>query len=819
MKKFIIILFVIVNIISLAGTKGKIAGIIKDASTGEPLIGANVIIVGTNLGSATDINGYYAILNIPPGTYQIKISSIGFKTIIIDDVKVVADRTTEISVSLQSTTVEMEEIKVFADKPMIQKDLTSSISVISRDEIENLPVANFTDLLQLQAGVIGSGNNLHIRGGRSSEVAYMIDGVTVTDPLLGGLGTDINNDAIQELSLLSGTFNAEYGNALSGVVNIVTRDGGDKFAGKIEVLTSEFGIKEFTDFHELRINGNISGPLLIKNLNFFISAEQDKRGSYLPFGYRNGQTFFTKLSYSGIYGMKLSISNRGSLTERKNYNHEWKYIPEQYTRRKEDSYQSSFTLTHTLDKNIYYDFKISYFNQGFYSGIGKDTSQYLKTSEWEYLSTAGTGFEFWQKADPTNLTDSRTARIDSKVDFVWQIGSINEVKFGVQFIKHWLRLWQVDDPKRTFPYIDNYKTNPFEISSYVQDKIEFPYLVINLGVRLDYLNSNAEYRSNPLDPNSIAKSKAKFQISPRFGIAHPISSNTKLHFAYGHFFQNPNFEFLFENKQYDLNVREPLFGQPNLDAQRTIAYEVGVSHQLTDKIAISLTAYYKDVTGLLGTRYYFPYTEGRYTGYTVYINEDYANMKGFEINIDARADKYFSGGLSYTYSIAKGNASSETEQYPGTQESTLLYYLDFDKTHLINVNANLMIPENEGPQLFGIKPLENFDASIIFRASSGYPYTPSGRDIGFVIKNSLRMPMTYTIDLECGKTFSLFNTMKLRAFIQVLNLTNHRNVLNVYGDTGEPDVTYVGQHSEEWIKDPSNFGPPRLIKIGLTLRY
>ena len=216
------------------------------------------------------------------------------------------------------------------------------------------------------------------------------------------------------------------------------------------------------------------------------------------------------------------------------------------------------------------------------------------------------GFEFYRLSDPPELIDSRTATADFKADAVWQIGSMNEVKFGFSYKKHWLKLYDIYDPKRNFPYIDDYNTQPFEGAAYIQDKIELPYLVINLGLRFDYINSNVEFRNNPLDPNSLIKVKSRSQFSPRFGIAHPISDRTKLHFSYGHFFQNPDFQYLFENNKYDLNVREPLFGQPNLDAQRTISYEVGLSHQFSDNVAMNLTAYYRDITGLIGTRYYFP---------------------------------------------------------------------------------------------------------------------------------------------------------------------------------------------------------------------
>lgn len=818
MKK-LFLLFLLIPFFVYAGTTGKLSGTIKDKQSGEPLIGANIIIEGTNFGAATNINGEFVILNISPGRYNVKFSFIGYETTLMQDVPITVDQTTLLNVELNSQAYQVDEIVVTARTPLIQKDVTSSISVITREEIDALPVSTFTELLSLQAGVTGSGSNLHIRGGRSNEVAYMIDGTIVVDPLLGGLATDINNDAIQEMSLLSGTFNAEYGNALSGVVNIVTRDGADKFSGKLEARTSEFGVDRYSSLHENRINGSISGPIILPEYNFFISGELDKRGSYLPFGYNNTKSFFSKITTTAIPFVKVAFSNRGSLGSWQNYSHSYKYIPEQYYRQRTDSWQSSLNFTHTIENNFFYDVRASYFNQGYYSGIDKDTSQYLSSTEDQYFSNIGTGFEFYSLSDPPELIDSRTGTVDLKSDAVWQIGAMNEVKFGLSYKKHWLKLYEIYDPKRNFPYVDDYNTQPFETAGYVQDKIELAYLVINIGLRYDYLNSNVEFRSNPLDPNSMVKVKSRSQFSPRFGIAHPISDRTKLHFSYGHFFQNPDFQYLFENNTYDLNVREPLFGQPNLDAQRTISYEVGLSHQFSDNVAMNVTAYYRDITGLIGTRYYFPFIDGRYTGYTLYVNEDYANIKGFEVTFDVRPNRYFSGGLTYTYSVAKGSASSETEQYPGTSESTQLYFLDFDRSHVFNASGTYTIPEEDGPMIFGLPVFENMDFSMILKASSGIPYTPSGRDIGFVEKNSLRMPGLYNIDLMIGKEFRFDGKLRLRLFAEILNLTDHRNVLYVYGDTGDPDFTTSGGYSTEYMRDPSNYGPPRSVRLGFTFRF
>jgi hypothetical protein len=817
MKKLLLLLLMIQSCL-FAGVTGKLVGKVIDKNTGEPLIGANIIIQGTTLGSVADYEGRFIIINIPPGSYNVKVSFIGYETVLFENVKIIVDQTTQLSVDLSAKSLQVGEVVVTAKSSMIHMDLTSSISVISREEIEALPVSNFTELLSLQAGVVGSGTDLHVRGGRSNETAYMIDGMLVQDPLLGGLATNIGKDAIQEMSLLSGTFNAEYGNALSGVVNVVTRDGSEDYSGKIEMKTSEFGVPEFKRLHQNIETASFSGPLLSNKVKFFISGEQNNVGSYLPFGYDKELNFFSKISTTLIPDFKIMITNRGSKGNSQNYNHAYKYISDQYLRSRRDSWQSVITLTHTLAANFYYDLRASYFNQGYYSGLDKDTSQYISSSDWTYLPDAGNGIEFYSRADPQELTDSRTASADLKFDALWQIGNLNEVKFGWTLKKNWLRYFYVYDPKRNFPYLNDYKTQPYEASSYAQDKIEFPELIINVGLRFDYMNANVQFRNNPLDPASVMKVSPRSQLSPRIGIAHPISDKTKLHFAYGHFFQNPEFRYLYENHQYDLNVREPIFGQANLDAERTIAYEVGIAHQFSDRIAIDVTAYYKDITGLIGTQYFFPYVDGRYTGYTLYVNETYANVQGFEVNLTIRPDKYFSGGITYTYSVAKGSASSEEENYPGTEASTQLYYLDFDQTHVFNAIGTFTIPEGEGPQIFGNTIFDNMDFNLIFKANSGYPYTPGGRDAGLVIKNSLREPSNYDLDLLFGKEFKIVNNFRLRIFAEILNLTNNRNILFVYTDSGSPDYTQ-GTHSIEYMRDPSNYGPPRSIRLGASIKF
>ena len=200
---------------------GKINGIVRDASTSEPLIGANVLLEGTTIGAATNIDGYYVITNIPPGTYNLKASMVGYTPQIITGIRVNIDLTTDINISLKSSTFETEEVVVVATQPIVKQDVSSSVVNLNIKEIENLPVANVSSVIGLQAGVQG----LTIRGGASDQTAFVVNGITLRDARDNTPYTGISLTSIGDMQIQTGGFNAEYGDIRSGLINVVTKEG------------------------------------------------------------------------------------------------------------------------------------------------------------------------------------------------------------------------------------------------------------------------------------------------------------------------------------------------------------------------------------------------------------------------------------------------------------------------------------------------------------------------------------------------------------------------------------------------------------------
>ena len=192
---FLVILF---TKFLFAGTTGKITGLITDKETGEPLIGCNVIILDTDLGTASNESGKYFLLNIPPGKYSIKFSMIGYESYVIEQVKISIDKTTRINTSIGTTVIEGSEVVVTAERKLIQFDVTQSEARITADELDVMPVTEVKDVLRLQGGITqDAGGGLHMRGGRSSEISYMVDGIPMTDAYDGGISVQIENDNLQ----------------------------------------------------------------------------------------------------------------------------------------------------------------------------------------------------------------------------------------------------------------------------------------------------------------------------------------------------------------------------------------------------------------------------------------------------------------------------------------------------------------------------------------------------------------------------------------------------------------------------------------------
>jgi len=239
-----LILLILLNVtLALSGTTGKIAGRVIDSETREPLVGVNVVVKGTTLGSSTDIEGYYTILLVPSGTYSVVATMVGYSSVTVSEVRVRIDQTATENIELPQETINMGDIIVVAERNIVRKDVATSVAAVQPEEIRALPVTSVTEVIALQAGVE---EGLAIRGGTANQNLLQLDGVTQRDPRNNSPISVIPLTGVKEVSVERGGFNAEYGQVQSGIINIVAKEASlTNYSGTIQIKYSPATPKNF----------------------------------------------------------------------------------------------------------------------------------------------------------------------------------------------------------------------------------------------------------------------------------------------------------------------------------------------------------------------------------------------------------------------------------------------------------------------------------------------------------------------------------------------------------------------------------------------
>ncbi len=848
MKK---ILLLLLPLFLVAGTVGKISGTVLDAETGAPLYGVDVFISLLGIGGATDGEGDYYILNVPPGSYDVEASMIGYRPEIKKVVEVFADRTTYLDFELQSTIIEIDKpVVVTAKKPVIEIDMTSKEARITRDDLDILPIEKPNEAITLQGGVTtDAGGNLHIRGGRSGELAYYIDGIEVSNALLGRAPT-LNKNIVSEMSVLSGTFNAEYGNVMSGVVNIVTPEGGRKITSHLEYTSfmvndspyrrkdwikdfineldtlqqdslewrdahrdsrdsSLYVVPDILDKKDLLFLGeliaSVEGPLPFDNeTRFFISGDYLNQDSYLPFGYELFRSLNGKLTRRFGPHLKLFADIHYALSEDQYYNHLYKYLYDNYLINETENIRVIIGFNHAPANFSFYNVRFGYIEDDLETKAREDAL--IEPVRDNYS-------EFYISGYPLFRQEANTKKYVVKADFNLQVGKIHSLKLGGE---HSYYRFKLNNRQQLFPrgpiVYQDYEREPRDGALFIQDKIEHRYLVINAGLRFDYSHPKTIMWEDIEDPDSPAHEVSpRYQLSPRLGLSHPITDNAMLHFAYGHFFQMPPYEILYFNGNYVTHPesipRYGLVGNPRILPQRTTAYEVGVKYAIREIYGVDITLFSKDIENLLATTEVrtFPYN------YIIYTNDDFGRVQGIDVTVKRELVSRFGFTVNYTYQVARGNRSFAMQGfydvYTGLPERMKEYYLDFDRRHTLSSTFQFLIGA-----LGGI--------GINLKAASGLPYTPYISEGVVVEENSGRQGWEYSLDIMVHQGFKV-GPIIIDFFLKGANITDNINPRYVYARSGEPwdsgEEAGGLMGSRDYIIDPSNVGPRRIIKAGMRI--
>lgn len=919
---------------------GKIAGTVTDAATGEPLPGVNVVIDGTTQGTATNLEGRYVIIGVRPGAYTISASFVGFAVERKEGVGVSIDLTTTVDFSLREEVFEGEEVIVTAEAVRVRRDVTSSESRVTSETLDRLPVQELNQVLQIQAGITDR-DGLHIRGGRSSEVLVMVDGVPVTDRFDGSTAVELENSGIQELQVISGTYNAEYGNAMSGVINVVTKEGRkDRFGGSVEVYSGSYlvpgdGGREFllgvdqsqftsqgipyrsadvysylpVDFtHYTNLAGSFDGPLGTDRITFFGHARHFKNDGWF-YGaniYEMDGSFgdsalvplntYERLSWQGNLRFQLSnnlilnVIGLGSQEESREDDLFWRWAPAGRTTELDRGADFKLKLTHLLSSNTFYTLNAATFGRwserrrfedpfaDAYNDITINTPDSIEVMPGVFQPYITGGGRFARGGVDLGRFDRMTRSYFANGDITSQIARNHLVKAGVEarvdildFTSYGLipstnedgNLVEPFEPaipsEASFDYQHFENVRPIAASGYLQDKMEFENFIVNAGIRVDYFDSRTEIPADPDDPNIYNPFKkihlfhdlngdgvitvdeerpdneltiedreafwwtdtdAKFQISPRLGVAYPITAEGVIHFSYGHFLQIPTLNRLFQNFGYKVPNRSGQygpFGNPDLDAQKTVMYEIGLK-QAIGEVVFDVTGYYRDVRDWVSTSRLIE-TELPGVNYVVFANRDYANTRGITLSMNKRFSNHYGFDANYTFQVVEGSNSNPDEEFfsaQGNEEPKLaLLPLEWDQRHKI-----------AGSFYVGG---DRWAAAALAVWGSGFPYTPAfpeaalaGSDVPPEFpSNSRRIPSSFQVDLSAHYVFNVAG-VRPRLFMQIFNVLDIRNPQNVFSDTGDPQITFEQPFQSVdpgYFVRPNHFSEPRRMHVGIEFSF
>jgi outer membrane receptor for ferrienterochelin and colicin len=762
-----IIILLFTGVITYAGNTGGIRGIVLDDATGNPIMDVKITIKELDISQATDERGEYFFSGLSVDFYTLRVEHAKYGIQERENVIVTADSvSTESPIRLKKGIASKTIIKVVDKRVVkIQRSKGATEHNISAQEMENVPVGSMFAMAQTVPGVIGDGKQLHIRGGRDDEVNYMVDGMTIRDPITGTFGGNLNMNSIKEMTVKTGGYSAEYGGALSGIINVVTKEGGKKYSGSLSYYTGELVWKN-ANMGDKDLNWQLGGPISIFKqkrgypfLSFYTSGSQfigdykwradpkysdpdypisfDKEYStgFLNWDWRNYIDTASKLTLKINpkikikFGFQYSVADINYRTEKYNTTPTAEHQPTQH----QTNNQLNLEWAHRLSGNLFYQIFLYRFQNGLSVKVhDKELSEY----EFEYDPYS------W---DYPVYADRTSTQYTVKIDAVNQINRIHQIKTGLAYSYYDLRSFNVYYPGADWESTDIYHRYVDEQAFYVRDYMDWDQdLVMNIGVRYD----RRQY--------SVS------QFSPRGFVSFAITDRAKFRFTYGIFYQAPPMMYILQEKYESYKDQS---NNQYLNPENAVSYEYGITYLLSDVLKLDLVTYYKNTSDLV--KYVAGNSRLSGSDRPMPMNVDHSYAQGFELQLTKGFSNHYYWRLAYTLSDAKGTSSDpfvSIDVLPPKE-----FPLDWDITHNLTFQ-------------FGYESA-SYGASLIGYFHTGKPYTSvDGGKKG--LTNDARYPLYKRID---GTVWKYFNNvkwfgLKYKIYLEITNIFDTKNVTDVWED-------------------------------------
>lgn len=983
-RKLFLALIVAAFVPALVFASGKIKGKVTDAGTGEPLVGANVVIVGTQMGAATNVSGEYVILNVPTGAYTLKASFVGYQTITLANLMVNNDLTTDANFQLPSEGVTVGTVEIVAQRPLVNKNATNAVRIIDNSFFQNIPARGINAAIATQPGVVLQGGNIYIRGGRADEVGYQVDGVGVNDIVFGGRAVNVTAEAVEQIQVQAGGFNAEYGGANAGIIQTQLRTGNpdrwkvsllgetDRYMGLNKssklggysygygdmtataggpIVNNQFrffGSLEATYYGDPTVRNQVGGtrsPYTFTGANAVVtdpaitfahgSAAPDTLNVVLPGGNALGGFERTYIG-SGTFLMDFSpvqIRFAGSYAYDRSKNTTTLANLFNQSRLGINTTKDGFLnvkISHVLSPTMFYEANFDYYTNSYQTedpNFGANVFEYGDSAANAALGYHLLGnslnyqaYSLWGGAFAINQPGTQIAGFEKRnqsalggrIDFTAQLKE-HEVKVGGEFHRYtirrynpgtnaffWYRLQQeatsADNLELSLMKIGGVGTDTYGYdvygnqingdvikngafyymgprhptfgAAYIQDKIELSDIILNVGLRYDYINPDSKDVKDPsnltftgqdliVSDNIIATGKTN-QISPRIGFSFPVTDRTVFHAQYGKFIQQTKLRDSYLGASSMAGIIKGGFFVTGtwgwgLKPTRTTQYEAGFSQQVSDFASFDINAFFKDIQDQIDWTNIAPAPGSQGQNYAALVNRDFSTSKGVEFKFTTRRSNRISAALSYTFASVTttgSNTASAAGLWSAGSVVSLPHYTfpaDFNQTHRGTILFDYRFAKDDGGPILeqlGLNLLLNFNSGhnmtrlIVQQRISGNAQSTDPRfRIPVEPIGSSTTPWFFQLDARLDKAFSI-GPMDLDVYIYVINLLGTDNPVDAFVRTANPSddgwfATAAGrndalQNGPQYVdfyravalgENSGNYGPPRQIRFGLKLDY
>ena len=858
-----------------AQATGAIGGRVVDASTGVPVRGAVITVGDGRRGNVSDSSGAYRVREVRSGTYSVQVRAIGYAPVRRDGLVVQGGSTTVADFRLQPSAVELPSIVVETADPVLDPLRTATEQVVTAEDLRTLPVSSLDEAIALSAGAVGES----YRGGRLGQQSFVIDGLGVKNQLdasTGPLGLQLPPDILTEASLVTNGFSARFGQALSGLINVVTRDGGDEWRGRAAYESDrvfpgglDYGLDRVVVQADGPIVGGIRG-LAAVDLSARVDADPvnapapeeplDPRFEdpyLLPHNAGEQYNIAGKLTVPFGSSQTVRLFGVRSIDQRQLYDPFYKYDPEFAPARRTAGTLASAHVQHasgpTSRLPIIADLRVALFSRDFIRGS--------LTEQPDYRFGAFTGDRFhFLGEDLARARDTATAaapipgfreprfsentpwgvpafflgsgtrgevawnqfrEIRSQLDVTFGVGQRGDVFVGGELVSQRVRTFQralaylpVGMSNAGVPPATASEFSPMSAALYLESQFRLSDLGITSGVRLDRFDTRSDL------PGSTGEAQTK--INPRIAVSTVLKGAT-LVASIGRFSQAPDYQYLVD-AAFDDTARTGRFrqGNPNLGFEGSWQYELSLRARPRPGIAVRLNTFVKRLQGLVSS-----VPLGVNPDSSIFGNADAGTVRGAEVLFEREMREGW--GVRASYALQEALATSTSAFLlrrviridPLTHDTIIPakveFPLDYDRRHNITLIFQGQLPLERGPEVLGIRPFAGLEGALIGRLSSGLPYTrlDPGTDTLIAEPNGSRLPAASTIDMLLRRPITIAG-IRGSVYMDVRNVIGRRNIVAVRRETGEPGPT--DETIEELAQEAFLLHPERIPYESLRYR-